>query len=353
MNVAQEFLKDVNVADNLKAPLAEMCVKMHSGTIALSERYLAEARRHFYVTPTSYLELISSYKDLLKKKQKEIDTKKKRYINGLEKLAATEQSVEAMKEELIALQPQLVQAQKDTQAAMEVIAQETVEADKVKASVAKEEEEAKAEAARVKATQEECENDLQNAMPLLKAAVDALDTLTPGDIFEVKLMKTLPAPVMLVMEAVCIFMQIEPVRKTHPETGQMYNDWWATSIKLLSQPGFLNKLKTYDKDKIKKKVIRKVAKYVAKPEFEPKRIMKASKAAGGLCSWVKALVDYDAVIKVVNPKKAALAKAEEDLAGVMAELKVKTGAAAGSHRQDQRAQRRPAGQEGPLRQAGE
>ena len=323
LNVAQEFLKDVNVADNLKAPLAEMCVKMHSGTIALSERYLAEARRHFYVTPTSYLELISSYKDLLKKKQKEIDTKKKRYINGLEKLAATEQSVEAMKEELIALQPQLVQAQKDTQAAMEVIAQETVEADKVKASVAKEEEEAKAEAARVKATQEECENDLQNAMPLLKAAVDALDTLTPGDIFEVKLMKTPPAPVMLVMEAVCIFMQIEPVRKTHPETGQMYNDWWATSIKLLSQPGFLNKLKTYDKDKIKKKVIRKVAKYVAKPEFEPKRIMKASKAAGGLCSWVKALVDYDAVIKVVNPKKAALAKAEEDLAGVMAELKVK------------------------------
>ena len=70
-------------------------------------------------------------------------------------------------------------------------------------------------------------------------------------------------------------------------------------------------------------MIRKVAKYVAKPEFEPKRIMKASKAAGGLCSWVKALVDYDAVIKVVNPKKAALARAEEDLAGVMAELKVK------------------------------
>ena len=65
--------------------------------------------------------MISSYKDLLKKKQKEIDTKKKRYINGLEKLAATEQSVEAMKEELIALQPQLVQAQKDTQAAMEVM----------------------------------------------------------------------------------------------------------------------------------------------------------------------------------------------------------------------------------------
>ena len=132
----------------------------------------------------------------------------------------------------------------------------------------------------------------------------------------------------------------------------MYNDWWATSIKLLSQPGFLNKLKTYDKDKIKKKVIRKVAKYVAKPEFEPKRIMKASKAAGGLCSWVKALVDYDAVIKVVNPKKAALARLRRTSPGSWPSSR-SSRSSCRSHRQDQRAQRRPAGQEGPLRQAGE
>jgi dynein heavy chain len=47
-----------------------MCVSMHSMVTDLSNRYLAEARRHFYVTPTSYLELISSYKDLLQKQQR-------------------------------------------------------------------------------------------------------------------------------------------------------------------------------------------------------------------------------------------------------------------------------------------
>ena len=82
LNVAQEFLKDVNVADNLKAP-PPRCAPRCTAEPSRSPSGTAEARRHFYVTPTSYLELISSYKDLLKKKQKEIDTKKKRYINGL------------------------------------------------------------------------------------------------------------------------------------------------------------------------------------------------------------------------------------------------------------------------------
>ena len=32
----------------------------------MSQRYLAEMGRHFYVTPTSYLELINTFKSLLK-----------------------------------------------------------------------------------------------------------------------------------------------------------------------------------------------------------------------------------------------------------------------------------------------
>ena len=69
-NVAKEFLSEVKVEEATKAPLAEICVAMHSGVGDLSARFLSEARRHFYVTPTSYLELIQSYKDLLAKKQK-------------------------------------------------------------------------------------------------------------------------------------------------------------------------------------------------------------------------------------------------------------------------------------------
>ena len=53
----------------------------------LSCRFRAELSRHNYVTPTSYLELISSFKFLINKKRGEILKMKKRYEVGLEKLA--------------------------------------------------------------------------------------------------------------------------------------------------------------------------------------------------------------------------------------------------------------------------
>lgn len=59
-------------------------------------------------------------------------TAKKRYEVGLSKLATTESSVASMQAELIALQPQLEESTKQTEAALVVIERETVEADKVK-----------------------------------------------------------------------------------------------------------------------------------------------------------------------------------------------------------------------------
>jgi hypothetical protein len=52
--------------------LPVLCVKFHEDVQALSARFLVEQRRHYYVTPTSYLELLGSYKKLLAKRQDEV-----------------------------------------------------------------------------------------------------------------------------------------------------------------------------------------------------------------------------------------------------------------------------------------
>ncbi len=44
-------------------------------------------------------------------------------------------------------------------------------------------------------------------MPALKMAMKALDTLTPKDISEIKAMKNPPAPVKLVLTAVCVMKE--------------------------------------------------------------------------------------------------------------------------------------------------
>lgn len=59
--------------------------------------------------------------------------------------------------------------------------------------VSKEEAIASTEAAKVMAIKRECEGDLAEAMPLLEAALKALDTLTKNDITEVKGMKSPPS----------------------------------------------------------------------------------------------------------------------------------------------------------------
>ena len=51
--------------------------------------------------------------------------------------------------------------------------------------------------------------------------------------------------------------------------------------------------------------------------------MQASKAAYGLCCWVRAMESYDRVAKVVEPKRAKLADAEEQLEVVMTALRGK------------------------------
>ena len=56
----------------VSAQVPELCVLFHESVQELSKKFLAKDRRHVYVTPTSYLELINSYKTLLGKKQNEV-----------------------------------------------------------------------------------------------------------------------------------------------------------------------------------------------------------------------------------------------------------------------------------------
>lgn len=66
-------------------------------------------------------------------------------------------------------------------------------------------------------------------------------------------------------------------------------------------------------DHIAPSLIAAVQPYLARPEFAPDTVKKASKAAYGLCCWVRAMEVYDRVAKVVGPKKAALKEAEAQL----------------------------------------
>lgn len=148
--------------------------------------------RHYYVTPTSYLELINSFIQMLKQQRHVVSQAKWRYDVGLEKLADTASQVATMQKELEDLQPNLEKAAKETSEMMILVEKQQGEAAEKQKLVDAEAAAANEQARAAEEIAADCQKDLAAAMPALEAAVDALSKLSKGDITEVKAMKTPP-----------------------------------------------------------------------------------------------------------------------------------------------------------------
>ncbi|XP_048346084.1 dynein axonemal heavy chain 12 isoform X2 [Sphaerodactylus townsendi] len=322
--VAVKFLERLELTANERQEVVPICKHFHTSVLTLSTRYLEALGRHNYVTPTSYLELIASFQQLLTSKRDTVMRAKRRYTNGLDKLAFAESQVGEMKQELVDLQPKLEQAKVDNAVMMKIIERESAEVEAKSKTVKVDEEIATEKAAEAQALKNECESDLAEAIPALEAALAALDTLKPADITIVKSMKNPPSGVKLVMAAICVMKDIKPEKVADPSGLGKILDYWGPSKKVLGDMNFLRDLREYDKDNIPVSVMQKIrSDYLTNPEFDPPKVAKASSAAEGLCKWIMAMEVYDRVTKVVAPKKARLAEAQQSLAQTMALLNQK------------------------------
>ncbi|ELU17469.1 hypothetical protein CAPTEDRAFT_228350 [Capitella teleta] len=323
--VATRFLEDVEMTDENRFGCIEMCKEFHTTTRILSERYFMELERHNYVTPTSYLELIHTFKSLLEVKREEVMKSKKRYEVGLEKLNSAASQVSEMQKELTDLQPQLVEASKEVDEIMIVIEKESIEVAKVEKVVKADEAVANEQATEAQGIKDECDSELSHAMPILNAALAALNTLTNADITVVKTMKNPPYAIKLVCEAVCVLKGFKPDRIPDPSgSGKKIEDYWGPAKRMLGDMKFLDSLTEFDRDNVPAPIIKQVrAKYAGNPDFDPDKIKNASTACEGLAKWVLAIEKYDKVAKVVAPKKIALKEAESKLSVAMADLNKK------------------------------
>ncbi|XP_063858635.1 dynein axonemal heavy chain 3-like isoform X1 [Scylla paramamosain] len=314
--VATTLLEDIKLEAPLLAQCVSACQYFHHSVQLLANRFQEHLRRRHYVTASSYLELVFTFRQLLMQKRQAILTLRDRYVTGLEKLKEAKLLITELQEELKLLQPRLVETSGNTEALMIKIEQDTIQVERKKELVAADEAVANKKFADAQAIKDDCEKELAKAVPALNAATDALNTLKQDDIRVVKAMKNPPSGVKLVMEAVCVMLDIKPERKPDPSgSGKMMEDFWAPSQKLLGDMKFLQNLLHYDKENIPTKIISHVRnKFYFHPDFDPKKIRMVSMACEGLCRWVRAMVVYDQVIKIVAPKKQALEAANHELA---------------------------------------
>lgn len=74
--------------------LVNIAVDMQQRITKLSQRYLQELRKYYYVTPTSYLELLDTFKSLKDKQEKLMQKYINQYSSGVNKIQKTEEVVE-------------------------------------------------------------------------------------------------------------------------------------------------------------------------------------------------------------------------------------------------------------------
>ncbi|KAI8468854.1 MAG: dynein heavy chain 8 [Monoraphidium minutum] len=322
--VALKELRQLDMDAGTRRKLVGICQAVHDQVSEASAQFLSETGRHNYVTPSSYLELLAALRALLEAARAESARQQKRYSVGLEKLAGSALQVEAMQAELVALQPQLVATVAEVEGLMGRIAHDKKHEVEPKAAVVAEEEaRARSAAAAAKAIKDECEADLAEAIPILNDALAALDTIKEADIAYMRKLANPPGAIKLVLEAVCVVLDVKPV-KAKDEAGKEVKDYWKPSVALLNDREFLSKLKAYDKDNIPPRIVAAIrGTYIPDEGFTSELAKRASPAAEGLCKWVHAMSSYDKVAKVVAPKRAKLAEAEATYEGVMAGLRDK------------------------------
>ncbi|CAK9050575.1 Dynein axonemal heavy chain 1 (Axonemal beta dynein heavy chain 1) (Ciliary dynein heavy chain 1) (Heat shock regulated protein 1) (HSRF-1) (hDHC7) [Durusdinium trenchii] len=312
---------------NVELPNLEGALKMfqtiHQSVESSSKKFLQATGRHVYVTPTSFLELLTSFVAILADKRNQVGTLQHRYSVGLGKIGDAEQQVAGLQQMLVEKKPVLEKTQKEVSEMMVVITKDKGEAEEVSKAVAAEEAAAALKAEETQAIKDDAQRDLDEALPALDQAVECLKKLRKEHIQEVKALGNPPAGVRLACEAVCImpeaaletsdgcfwFVELHALKLS----GQ---DYWETSQKqvLVDAKKLLEDLMDFDKDNIPDKVIATIGPYIEREDFDPAAIKKASVACEALCLWVRAMYKYHFVAKAVEPKRQLLKKAEAELA---------------------------------------
>ena len=315
-------VKDMGLGDHLPS-VVDMFKVVHQVVEARSDEFLQTLGRRNYVTPTSYLELLSTYIGTLGEQRLHVSALRDRLGNGVDKIASTKVQVGTMQEQLTALQPVLVKTQAEVDEMMITISADKEAAGKTKVIVEAQAEAAEKKEKECKSMAADAQRDLDEALPALDEAVKCLNALKKADIDEVKSLGKPPAGVVLTAEATCVMFEVKPNMIKDPNGGnKKVKDYWNPAKEhLFKNPKqFIERLITFDKENIPEHVIEKIDPYIVNPSFTPAEVKKASKACTAICMWCRAMHKYYHVARSVEPKRQALAAASEELAKTMALL---------------------------------
>lgn len=196
----------------------------------------------------------------------------------------------------------------------------------------------------IEVERDQANKELQQALPFLRKAEDAVKSIKQADITEIKAIKKAKDIVRIIFDCVnLLFMQpldsvqpkmVEVAKAEHPFIQDSYDNH---AKQQLTGPLLQNLLyfSSNEKDQINEETIELLEPYLElrdsndpeKKLFDPEVAKVTSSALWGLCTWAGAMSDYHKQSKIVKPKlhmlevkTVALTEAQNKLAEAKAQL---------------------------------
>lgn len=319
-SVAQTLLKEEEFSASDLSAICATCVEMHDTVSKLANRFYHELKRHYYVTPSNYFELINLFKKILNSRNFETDSNIQRYVKGVATLEDSKEKVEEMKKAIIELEPKLKQANIETEELIKTIEVEKIDANEKRAHCEKEELLCSKDREQAQELKQYCREELDKVEPLLDAAAKNLKSIQRAHIDFIKTIKNPLPPIQKLFQALCILFKVKniPMVKDPADPYKKKPDWAtpARNIVMAKPDQMLNFMMAMDSEEINKMnvgVIDALKELQSDPFFNIEAINNVSQAASKIASFINTVVEIFDKLQIINPKREALKEAEEKL----------------------------------------
>jgi len=296
---------------------------VHSMVTEVCDEYFVKMRRRVFQTPKSYLSFIQNFTGLYSAKLGELKVKEGRVNLGLQKLIQGAQDVEDMKKVLAEEQIKLEVATVETNKMLASLEISSAEAKRESDKVGTIKNKCVADATRIGAEKSACMADLAKAQPFVDEAETAIRSIKPADIGEVKKFANPATIIQLVFDGILLLFKLplNQVKATTLVVAKQEIKFFEPSFRphgvaVMNKADFLNQVIEFGnsgKDLINEETIELLTCYIDLENFTSAVAKNASKAAEGLCTWVRAMKFYHEASKIVKPKLEALSIAESNL----------------------------------------
>ena len=286
--------------------MVNLIVQIHNSVVEINKRLAKSAKKFNYITPRDFLDFIKQFVRLHAEKKEELIEQQRHLGAGLNKLKETEEQVIKLQVELDKYKEELDKKEKLANEKLKLMVAEQNEAEKRREASIKLSQELDIKQGVIKERQAIVNQELEEAVPALEKAKNAVSGINPKDLNEMRKLLKPPELVKLTAEAVVSLL-----------TGKVEKWDWKEVLAEMSKNTFMSSVLGFNSEKISAPLKKKlIDTYTAKPEWDIERIRRASQVAGPLADWVTSQIKYADILTKVQPLRdevAGLKKEEEVL----------------------------------------